>query len=102
MFDDQILGTLFSIWMGFALALQLRTTIEQNNVLKKLYGQPERGRFLLVLLIYSGVGLAGAFGFAWLIGHVSQFKDPAFPVGLIVGLSLFIVTIFLTNGNKMK
>jgi tetrahydromethanopterin S-methyltransferase subunit E len=97
MSNDQILGTLLSIWMGFAIALQLHITIAKNKALMELSGQPEKSRLVFIQLIYSVTGLVGAFGFAWLIGHVPQFQGFVFPGGLFSGIALFLLTLFLSS-----
>lgn len=92
MADVQILGVALSIWMGFAISLQVRTQIEQD---KNISERGASATQVLARLIYFVVGLVGVLGMAGLIGRASEFKGPVFPLGFVAGVLLFLLTVFL-------
>jgi len=83
--------------MGFAIALQLSILIAKDKLLNNFSEQSGRPLIVLVQLIYSVTGISGAFGFAWLIGHVEQFKGPIFIIGICIGIAFFLLTAFLSD-----
>lgn len=85
---------LLSMWMGFAVALQVRT---QTWADEKQRGRVVEGRHLAARLIYILVGLGGMLGLASLIGDVPAFRGSAFPVGFALGIALFLLAVRLTK-----
>ncbi len=77
---------LLSLWIGFAVALQVTTHARTDEAPTSEGLHKKR---LLGRLVYMIVGLAGMLGVASLIGSVEQFQGPAFPLGCAAGVATY-------------
>jgi hypothetical protein len=98
MYIDQLIATILCIWFGFAVAHQVHSQSTQDKILTNQFGNSGWWRLALVRFIYFVIGVLGVLGFAWLSGNVSIFKGLVVPVGVIIGIVFFFLTIFLSKG----
>jgi uncharacterized membrane protein YuzA (DUF378 family) len=94
---DWITVGLLSVWLGFAVALQVRTQIAADA---DLTARGAGARHIAARLIYFVVGIAGMLGLAALIGSVQAFRGAAFPLGFGVGVAAFVVATRLAAGKR--
>ena len=85
---DSISVALLSTWIGFAVALQVRSQRKMDD--RVAVEGVERKR-LVGRLIFMAVGIGGMLGVASLIGSVEQFRGPAFPLGCAAGVAAYWV-----------
>lgn len=96
MSDEVITVSLVSLWMGFAVALQVRTQARTDAQRLGRSG----GRFIAARLIYFIVGIAGVLGIASLIGDMQAFRGAAFPVSFGLGIAAFVVATWLGGAKR--
>lgn len=77
---------LLSVWIGFVVALQVRTHAKADKAAASDGLQKKR---LLGRLVHMIVGLGGMLGVASLIGSVEHFQGPAFPLGCAAGVATY-------------
>lgn len=92
---DVLTVSLVSLWMGFAVALQVRTQTRADAQQQGKVG----GRFVVARLIYFVVGIAGMLGIASLIGDFQAFRGAAFPVSFGLGVAAFLVASKLSGAS---
>jgi hypothetical protein len=85
--QDSVVLALASMWIGFAVAHQVsaQTAIDAKHPLGGTW------RFWVGRIIFALVGVSGALGLAALIGSRPDIKQPAFAVGFVSGLLLFVL-----------
>ena len=96
---DQIVATFLCIWYGFSAAHQIHAQSTQDKILTNELGHSGWWRLFLARFIFFVTGMLGFIGFVSVVGSMSVFKGPVFPVGSLIGVALFLLTRFL---NKKK
>jgi hypothetical protein len=96
---DQIVAAFLCIWYGFAVAHQIHAQSTQDKILTNELGHSGWWRLFLVRFIFFVTGMLGFIGFVSVVGSMPAFKGPVFPVGLFIGIALFVLTNFLNKAR---
>jgi hypothetical protein len=98
MSGDAITVSLVSLWMGFAVALQIQVQTRADAQARQ---QGQFGwRFIVARLIYSVIGIAGMLGVASLMGSFQAFRGAVFTVSFGLGIAAFVVTAKLGEAKN--
>ncbi|MFP8833391.1 hypothetical protein ACLIJR_03880 [Hydrogenophaga sp. XSHU_21] len=96
MSGDVLTVSLVSLWMGFAVALQIRTQTRTDAQQQGKIGS----RFIMARFINFIVGIAGMLGIASLIGDFQAFRGATFPLSFGLGIAAFVVANRLSGAGS--
>jgi hypothetical protein len=97
MSSDQLISTFLCVWYGFSAAHQIHAQSAQDKILTNELGKSGWWHLFLTRLIFFVTGMLGFIGFVVVAGSTPSFKGPALPVGLFIGIGLFLLTRFLNK-----
>jgi hypothetical protein len=85
--QNTLMFGLVSLWLGFAVAHQ----VSFHAAIDAKHPGGGNWRFWVGRIIFASTALAGMLGLTALIASRNGFANPAFTIGLVAGVLLFLV-----------